>query len=294
MGKFLNFFSLAVLLVLASSCGNATHRISLGGGIEAGPVNIGVSVNDEGKVLLTGGFSPKVRVGLGPIALTAGVQKTIELSQQRSYYLFILWQEPSGEVRRDEYEIGKKFQVIFDQTELVRQIRGENDCTIVVVERRPLATPTPTPPPVPGVGGMFQQGDFALTLEDVIWGGEYIESNATFKPAVRFVMRLDISGNSQHLLRFSKADFKLTDDVGKVYYLTRQGAESENEVVVCFSNCVYQDQPISVVVNPGSHHFTLPFGQGLQSISPNAKFLMLTVDNFANQIPKAVWRIPIK
>lgn len=126
-----------VLLVLSvlSGCTGSSQGISASGDIHAGPLKIGISITDDGGIFVSGGLAPKISVGLGPIGLEVGIQKTIELTEQKSFYLFIVWEEPSGEVRRDEYEIGKEFQVDFDRQELVQQIKGDNNSIVVVAKR---------------------------------------------------------------------------------------------------------------------------------------------------------------
>ncbi len=129
-------FSTLALLLLVCSCNNSTQGVSVVSNVDAGPVSIGVSVDANGKVSVSGGFAPKARIGLGPVGLSVGIQKTVELTSQQRYHMFILWEDTNGQVQCDEYEIGKKFLITFSNKDRVREIRGYNDSLIVVVERQ--------------------------------------------------------------------------------------------------------------------------------------------------------------
>ncbi len=96
---------------------------------------MGISVDGEGRVSVSGGILPTIKIGLGPIGLKIGIEKTLELTKSKPYYLFVVWEDENGEVQREEYEIGKKFRVQFSQLDIIKEIRGENDSVIVVIER---------------------------------------------------------------------------------------------------------------------------------------------------------------
>ncbi len=131
-------WSFAIILtatLLLSSCSNPTGSSQAYVGAEAGPVEVTVSVDNTGKVAVSGGIVPKFTIGLGPIDLKVGVQETMELTSERSYYLFVIWQDETGEVKREEYEIGKTFHVKFTQNELIQEIQGNNNSVIVVVNK---------------------------------------------------------------------------------------------------------------------------------------------------------------
>ncbi len=121
------------LAVTLTACGpNPAPYVSA----ELGPLEIGLSLNTNGEVsVVTGISSPKIRVGLGPVNLRFGIDNAVQLTRQRKYMLFVLWQDAAGQIWRDEYEIGQKFRVRFNSQEHVREIAGENDSVIVVVEK---------------------------------------------------------------------------------------------------------------------------------------------------------------
>lgn len=122
-------------------------------GVQAGPLEVSVSINTSGEISVTAGLSrqlAELSVGLGPVRLSAGIEATKQLTRERKYYLFIVWQDEAGQVWRDEYRIGTKFRVTFSDREHVREISGDNDNIIVVVERtlEPMAVAATLPPPV--------------------------------------------------------------------------------------------------------------------------------------------------
>jgi hypothetical protein len=115
------------------------------GHVEAGPVKatmtaqlgvleIGVSIDENGHVTLSSGLTPKARINLGPVSLQFGIERSIEIAQQKSFQLIVLRQDQSGNIERTEYEVGQKFELNFSPQEWVRQIRSENDSILVVVE----------------------------------------------------------------------------------------------------------------------------------------------------------------
>lgn len=138
-----SFLDLAVpvlFLIALTSCANLTQGVSVFTGVEAGPIDVKLSVDENGRVSISGGFSPRLQMGLGPIALNAGIQKTLELTADTPYSLYILWMDSSGEIQRQQYEIGREFRVLFDQDEVIREIQGRNDSVIIVVQRPNLST----------------------------------------------------------------------------------------------------------------------------------------------------------
>ncbi len=124
---------LLILLVLLTGCGNP-QNVSGVFGAEVGPVNIGLSIDQEGHVSIRGGFT-KLSWKLGPVGLYAGIEDTLEFTKEKPYYLFIIYEDQNGEVYRDGYEIGKTFRVEFNQREYIEEIQGNNDSIIVVLKQ---------------------------------------------------------------------------------------------------------------------------------------------------------------
>jgi hypothetical protein len=139
--KFKYLSTVTACLVLLSGCGgsrgsNTGSGGSLGGGFEFGPLEVSIRINSDGTVALNAGLSRKARISLGPVSFKFGIDETVDLTRRKPYHLFILWKDNSDNLKRDEYEIGKKFRVTFDKQDWVREIRGENDSIIVAVEKR--------------------------------------------------------------------------------------------------------------------------------------------------------------
>src|SRR3972149_6400020 len=139
---------LLISILLLTGCANPTDISRLYVGAEAGPVDITVAVDNNGIVSVSGGVAPKFKVGLGPVELKVGIQKTLELTKEKPFTLFVIWEDERGEIQREEYEIGKAFHVKFTQNELIQEIQGDNQSVIVVVKRPKdvivVVTSTPT------------------------------------------------------------------------------------------------------------------------------------------------------
>jgi hypothetical protein len=131
------------LLVLASCQpklrGVATLRVPWG--------DIDVSLDTEGQI--QAGFSPKLNISLGPIGLSAAIEQTLNDVRNKRYYLIILWEDDSGIVQREEYEIGQSFSVSFrSQSWVVQEIKGDSGSVVVSV-RRPASAGVTTQAPLP-------------------------------------------------------------------------------------------------------------------------------------------------
>jgi hypothetical protein len=129
------------MLLLAGCAGSQVYV-----GAEAGPVEVTVAVDQNRHISVSGGVSPKFKIGLGPVELKVGIQQTIELTKEKPFTLFIIWEDESGELQREEYVIGKAFHVKFTQNELIQEIQGENNSVIVVI-KRPSSGPMPSEEP---------------------------------------------------------------------------------------------------------------------------------------------------
>jgi hypothetical protein len=137
---------LLLSVLILTGCGSSVMDNSqIYIGAEAGPIDVSVAVDNNGEISVSGGIAPKFKVGLGPIELKVGVQKTLELTKEKPYTLFVIWEDNSGEVQREEYEIGKSFHVRFTQNELIQEIQGDNNSVIVAVKRSRAELPTPEP-----------------------------------------------------------------------------------------------------------------------------------------------------
>lgn len=96
---------------------------------------LALSIDAEGEMELTPRISPEKRLNLGPVGLRFGIEETVKLMGERPYHLFILWEQEDGTVRRDEYEIGKRFSVQLDPGQRVSKIEGDGESVLIVVGR---------------------------------------------------------------------------------------------------------------------------------------------------------------
>ena len=101
------FTTLLISILFLSGCGTSQVYV----GAEAGPVDVTVAVDNNGKVSVSGGVAPKFKIGLGPVELKVGIQQTLELTKEKPFTLFVIWEDENGEIQREEYEIGKVFHI---------------------------------------------------------------------------------------------------------------------------------------------------------------------------------------
>ena len=142
-------FLLSVIMLAALGLTGCAHLIDDGQvyvGAEAGPVDVAVAVDNNGNVSVSGGMAPKFKVGLGPVELKVGIQKTLELTKERPFTLFVIWEDENGEIQCEEYEIGKPFRVSFAQDELIQEIQGNNHSIIIVVRKPESLQPSSSMP----------------------------------------------------------------------------------------------------------------------------------------------------
>lgn len=135
-----NGFSISLILIVSLLCSSCQKGNSISVGTDFGPLEVSVSIDGSGSVAFVYGFTPKARLSLGPVALKFAIQRTIELTKSKPYYLFILTQDSSGNVMRRDFEIGRKFRVVFNSQDRVREIVGDNDSVIVAVEQNTAST----------------------------------------------------------------------------------------------------------------------------------------------------------
>lgn len=153
MNRIVASLMVGVLLLLAG-CGETT--IYTGPEVDLGPVSIALTVDSKGNVVLSGDYTHSIpatkTVGVG---WTVGFQTVLRQAEQLPHQLFIVWEDESGTVRMQQYDIAKPFKVTFSSDEWVREIKHEGNGSIVVgVEIRPdnetvsQDEPQPRPQPV--------------------------------------------------------------------------------------------------------------------------------------------------
>lgn len=107
-------------------------KLSLIGQIKAGPLNIGVNIDETGKISFTSGLSPIISIPLGFMTMEVGIKNTIPLAEEKPDQLFIIIKDSNGELRRLQYDIGKEFQFIARKVDEV-QVVQKNGCVIVTI-----------------------------------------------------------------------------------------------------------------------------------------------------------------
>lgn len=145
MGKFVLWLCPLALLLFASCSSQPTIvagndiEVHTGLEVEAGPVTVGVSINQYGEVTLSGdaSFTLIGKKGLASLNWTVGVEKTFNEARGTRNNLFIIWQDEQDEVWQAQYQLDRPFTVQFSQQDWVREIRNMDDGTVLVfVEKR--------------------------------------------------------------------------------------------------------------------------------------------------------------
>lgn len=169
----------------------------------------------------------KISVGLGPIEFEAGIQQTIDLTSEKPFYLFIVYRDSTGIIYREEYEIGKKFKVVFSPQESVRQIQGNNDSVVVAVDRLEFTTRHPNYdrelPPIPApIGWPFEQDRVQLNLVKA-----EIRDENDYESAALYLIFTLLNKTSQELLvEFDYDQIFAVDSRGN-YYIDWDGSNIE-------------------------------------------------------------------
>jgi hypothetical protein len=130
--------------------------ISINVGSEGSPQRLEVSIAPDNSIAVSG-YIRKARINMAPNGISESVAKAVGVTSIRSNHLLAIWQDQTGVVWRDEYEIGKRFEVSLKPRDPlnINQIAGENGSVVVFVEKRitpiilPTKPPTATPPVAP-------------------------------------------------------------------------------------------------------------------------------------------------
>jgi hypothetical protein len=117
----------------SSSGNNPLKGVSAVGRLKIGGLYAGISIDSKGKTSFVTGFSPVISFGLGPLVFEAAVNKTIPLTEEKPYQLFIIVEDDHGELNRYQYDIGKEFQFEAEWVERVTVV-SKNDCMIIVIK----------------------------------------------------------------------------------------------------------------------------------------------------------------
>ena len=102
-----------------------------------GEVEVAVTIDTNGDVVLSGSVSQTLKQ-IGPVGVgwTAGFEKVLYESRQETNTpsLFILWEDDSGEIWREQYDIGQPFHVTFNDDQRVRDLKSDGRNVLVAVE----------------------------------------------------------------------------------------------------------------------------------------------------------------
>lgn len=134
---------LVITLLLSLICpGCGEGDVITGPYAQAGPLEVAVTINSSGDVVLSGAYSQKIVGihGLGSVGWLVGFEKTLYKARKDTHSLFILWEDESGEIWRKQYDMGEKFEVRFTREQWVRKIKRDDRGNIIVFVE-PLRSP---------------------------------------------------------------------------------------------------------------------------------------------------------
>jgi len=131
-------------LLLLSACGaettsNPTPSETLG------PVTISANINPNGEITLTGtSFQLVGTKDLGAGWWELGFAAVLYEAKNNQYTLFVLYPDSNGEVIRQEYAIGRPFEINFNNDQWVKKIAQDGNGNVVVYIEPSAGSPTMT------------------------------------------------------------------------------------------------------------------------------------------------------
>jgi hypothetical protein len=130
-------------LLLLSACGAKTTIIATPS-VTPGPVTISATINADGTTTLSGGdFQLVGTKDLGP-GWDLGFAATLYEAKNKQYTLSVLHQDSNWEVIRQEYAIGRPFEVNFNNEQWVKKIAHDGNGNVVVYVEPKAGSSTPT------------------------------------------------------------------------------------------------------------------------------------------------------
>ncbi len=136
MNKIQSFLLPLILVLVIGGCDTPPAIVETGPKVEVdvgvAELSVQVTINSQGDVVLSGDFALST---LGPVGFgwTAGFEKVLYEAQRESPSLFILWEDDTGEIWREQFIIGEPFQVTFNDRQRVREIRSAGESILVAV-----------------------------------------------------------------------------------------------------------------------------------------------------------------
>lgn len=99
----------------------------------AGPVNISIVLNSNKEFVLDTSISvPLVGNEYLGANWVIGYETVLGKAQSSDYKLFIVWEDETGSVWVNEYDVQQKFKVTFTNNQVVRKIEGAGNGSVVV------------------------------------------------------------------------------------------------------------------------------------------------------------------
>jgi hypothetical protein len=131
-------------LLLLSACGAQTTPQPTPS-VDPGPVTISAEINSDGITTLSGTDFPLVNTkGLGVGWWELSFAATLYEAKDKQHTLYILHQERNGEVIRQEYAIGRPFEINFNNDQWVKKIDHDGNGNAVVYVEPTAGSSAPT------------------------------------------------------------------------------------------------------------------------------------------------------
>jgi hypothetical protein len=123
-----------VCMFSVGGCDTPPPTVETGPYLEVGGLEIAVTVNSNGDVVLSGEYNQHL-TSLGPVGIgwKAGFDKVLYEAARVEPSLFVLWEDESGGIWKEQYLIGQPFDIEFTSEQWVREIKSTGDSIIVAV-----------------------------------------------------------------------------------------------------------------------------------------------------------------
>ena len=145
--KFQNLLYVLLVLPLLMGCSGTT--VYTGPSIEINKVaKVYVNVNSKQEIVIGGDVTilSKTIKNLGSVNWETGFEYTFNEAKSESRKLYILREDNSGNIQREEYSFAQPFEVEFAKDEWVKRITQTGDHNVIVfvdiVSRRPIEVDT--------------------------------------------------------------------------------------------------------------------------------------------------------
>ncbi len=124
-----------LFVAVLAACGGTTGYTGPSVNI-ANVVEVELHLNTRGEFVLTGEASiPITPIELMPLGVfnwDIGFETVFNEAKQTQNYLYLIWEDDSGELYRESYNLGQPFQINFEHESWVRRITNTSDGDIIV------------------------------------------------------------------------------------------------------------------------------------------------------------------